>query len=82
MCKWVQNFGEAEIEFDIKYDTTYPGVQPAQMILDSSWKHLLSGQFSLFQQNWVILDPLLKSPLILRSFQISICPSVAQYDHG
>ena len=81
MRKWVQNFGGAEIEFDIIYDTTYHGVQPAQSILDLSWKHLLSGHFSLFQQNWVILDHLLKSPLILQVFQIKIRPSVAQYDH-
>ena len=82
MRKWVQNFGGAEIEFDIIYGTTYHGVQPAQTILDLSWKHLLSGHFSLFQQNWVILDPLLKSSLILQVFEISICSSVAQYDHS
>ena len=68
MRKWVQNFGGAEIEFDIIYDTTYPGVQPAQTILDLSRKHLLSEHFSLFQQNWGILDPLLKSALILQVF--------------
>ena len=82
MRKWVQNFGGAEIKFDIIYDTTCHGVQPAQTILDLSWKNLLSGHFSLFQQNLVILDPLLKSPVILRVFQINICPSEAQYDHG
>ena len=81
MRKWVQNFGGEEIEFDIIYDTTYHGVQPAQTILDLSWKHLLSGNFSLFQQNWVILDPLLKSSLILQVFEISISSSVSQYDH-
>ena len=81
MHKWVQNFGGAEIEFDIIYDTTYHGAQPAQKILDLSWKHLPSGHFSLFQQNRVILDPLLKSPFVLQVFQINICPSVAQYDH-
>ena len=51
MRKCVQNFGGAEIEFDVIYGTTYPGVQPAQMILDLSQKHLLSEHFSLFQQN-------------------------------
>ena len=51
MRKWVQNFGGAEIEFDTIYDTTYPGVQPAQTILDLSQKYLLSEHFSLFQQN-------------------------------
>ena len=81
MHKWVQNFGGAEIEFDNIYDTTYHAVQPAQSILDLSWKHLLSGHFSLFQQNWVILDSLLKNLLIFQVFQINICPSVAQYDH-
>ena len=47
--KCVQNFGGAEIEFDVIYGTTYPGVQPAQMILDLRRKHLLQEQFSLFQ---------------------------------
>ena len=65
MRKCVQNFGGAEIEFDIIYDTTYPGVKPAQTILDLRQKHLLSEHFSLFQQFQGILDPLYKSSTIL-----------------
>ena len=68
MRKWIQNFGGAEIEFDNIYDTTYPGVQPTQTILDLSQKHLLSEHFSLLQQNWGIFDPQLKSALILQIF--------------
>ena len=51
MRKRVHNFGGAEIEFDIIYDTTYPGVQPTQTILVLKQKRLLSEYVSLFHQN-------------------------------